>query len=54
MSFVFKESCCSVWSRLVVLRKYEAYSDVAARSLRGEFQDRIATVRVRVRVGPPT
>jgi hypothetical protein len=45
-----------VWCRpcLVVLRKYEAYSDLAVRNLLDGFQDRIATVRVRARVGPPT
>ena len=41
-------------SRLVVLRKYEAYPDLEVRNLLGEFQDRIATVRVRAHVGPPT
>ena len=39
-----------------MLGKYEAYneahSDLAVRNLLGEFQERIATVRVRVRVGP--
>ena len=43
-------------SGCVVLGKNEAYneacSDVAARSLLGEFQVRIVALRVRVRVGP--
>jgi len=44
-------------SRLVVVQKYEAYNvasldlDLAVRILLGEFQERIATVRVGVRVG---
>jgi hypothetical protein len=41
----------------VVVQKYEAYNvasldlDLAVRILLGEFQERIATVRVGVRVG---